>query len=68
MINQTPTPPAWANRLLKWVCPPEFREELLGDLHEQFNDQVAEIGAKKARQRYVLEVIRFVRPYLLRSR
>lgn len=59
------TPPAWADRLLRWLCPPYLVEELLGDLHEQFADQVDEIGEHKARQRYVVEVLTFIRPYFL---
>lgn len=65
---QPPFPPAWADRLITWVCPPDLREELLGDLHEQFAQQVADAGQRKARQLYVLEVLKFVRPYFLKRR
>ncbi|GAB4045873.1 FtsX-like permease family protein [Spirosoma litoris] len=58
-------PPAWADRLLRVVCPPELHEELLGDLHEQFQEQVAQVGESTARRLYVWEVIRFCRPYLI---
>ncbi|MCK8493427.1 permease prefix domain 2-containing transporter [Spirosoma sp. RP8] len=68
MDDKLPTPPAWADRLLKWVCPPELLEELLGDLHEQFAEQVIAVGEQKARQDYLLEVIKFVRPYFIRQR
>lgn len=68
MANNAPTPPAWADRLLTWLCPPALREELLGDLHEQFADQVVQFGERKARQLYSLEVLRFIRPYFLRRR
>ncbi|GAB3494852.1 ABC transporter permease [Spirosoma knui] len=61
-------PPPWADRLLKRVLPADLLEELLGDLHEQFEQQVAEIGAAKARQLYVLEVVKFCRPYFLKRR
>ncbi|WP_232074029.1 ABC transporter permease [Spirosoma aureum] len=68
MANYSPTPPVWADRLLKWLCPPHLLEELLGDLHEQFADQVAQVGELKARQLYVVEVLRFLRPYFISRR
>jgi hypothetical protein len=58
-------PPRWADRLLKRLMPEDLREELLGDLHEQFAQQVAEVGKAQARRNYMLEVIRFCRPYFL---
>ncbi|GAB3494847.1 ABC transporter permease [Spirosoma knui] len=61
-------PPDWANRLLARFIPSDLLEELLGDLHEQFEQQVAEVGAAKARQLYVLEVLKFCRPYFLKRR
>lgn len=61
-------PPRWADRLLSWVCPPELLEELLGDLHEQFFQQLNELGEAKARRLYAWEVIRFCRPYILKRR
>ncbi|GAB4028002.1 FtsX-like permease family protein [Spirosoma gilvum] len=59
-------PPAWADRLLRFICPVELQEELLGDLHEQFEEQVARLGKSTARRRYIWEVIRFCRPYFIR--
>ena len=66
--NPSPLPPAWADRLLTWLCPPYLLEELIGDLHEQFELQVDEVGEQKARQFYILEVITFCRPYFLKRR
>jgi predicted permease len=57
-------PPAWADRLLKRLLP----ADLLGDLHEQFAQQVTEVGDQKARWLYTLEVLRFCRPYFLKRR
>ncbi|GAB3253170.1 ABC transporter permease [Larkinella harenae] len=61
-------PPAWADRFLKAVCPSHLLEELLGDLHEQFADQVDEVGVQQARRLYWLEVVKFCRPYFLKQR
>lgn len=61
-------PPAWADRLLKLFCPEALQEELLGDLHEQFEQQVAELGESTARRLYIGQVIRFCRPYFIARR
>jgi putative ABC transport system permease protein len=66
--DRRPIPPGWADRLLKWICPPHLLEELLGDLHEQFADQVTQFGEVKARRLYVVEVLKFFRPYFLKQR
>lgn len=63
-----PNPPGWANHLLKRLLPADLLEELLGDLHEQFAQQVAEMGEVKARRFYVVEVLKFCRPYFLKRR
>lgn len=71
MSNQSPkdiSPPKWADRLLKAVLPHDLAEELQGDMHEQFEMQVEEIGLKKARLQYIKEVLRFCRPYYLKRR
>ncbi|MCK8496100.1 MULTISPECIES: ABC transporter permease [Spirosoma] len=60
-----PLPPAWADRLLRLICPAELQEELLGDLHEQFKEHVAQLGESTAQRRYIWEVIRFCRPYFI---
>jgi ABC-type antimicrobial peptide transport system permease subunit len=64
-MNPNPQPPKWAGRLLVAVCPPDLTEELLGDLYEQFMEEIAENGETKARRKYVIEVLKFVRPYFL---
>ncbi len=61
----SPLPPLWADRLLRVFCPAELQEELLGDLHEQFEQQVAQFGESTARHLYIGEVIRFCRPYFI---
>ncbi|GAB4047733.1 FtsX-like permease family protein [Spirosoma litoris] len=68
MTKPYPVPPAWADRLVTWFCPDYLQEELLGDLHEQFDLHVEEVGESKARRLYVQEVIKFCRPYFLKRR
>jgi putative ABC transport system permease protein len=62
------SPPEWADKLLKVLLPDDLAEELQGDMHEQFEVQVQELGLTKARWLYVWEVLRFCRPYYLKRR
>ena len=68
MAKYSPPPPRWVDRLLAQFCPPYLLEELLGDLHEQFALQSEAHGEQKARLLYLLEVLRFCRPYYLKRR
>ncbi len=63
-----PSPPKWADKLLRLFLPSDLAEELQGDMHEQFEVQVEEVGLAKARWLYVWEVLRFCRPYYLKRR
>lgn len=63
-----PSPPRWADKLLMAFLPEDLAEELQGDMHEQFEMQVEELGLTKARWLYVWEVLRFCRPYFLKRR
>jgi len=60
-------PPRWAERLLSWYCKPELLEDLQGDLNEYFDRNVKAKGSKKARLIYILDVIKFFRPYTFRK-
>jgi len=68
MNTNSPRPPAWADRLLRRFIPADLVEELLGDLHEQFTQQVVDLGEAKARRLYVFEVLWFCRPYFWQRR
>ena len=43
------TAPKWADKLLSAFLPPDLAEELQGDMYEQFEAQVEELGLTKAR-------------------
>ncbi|MBC7921293.1 MAG: ABC transporter permease [Ferruginibacter sp.] len=60
------SPPRWAEKLLRWRCPENQREEVQGDLHELFHQWVKEAGEKKARRRYIRNVLGFLRPLPVR--
>ncbi|MBA4849338.1 ABC transporter permease [Emticicia sp. BO119] len=61
-------PPKWADKLLMTFLPEDLAEELQGDMHEQFEVQVEEMGLKKAQWLYAFEVLQFCRPYFLKRR
>jgi len=55
------TPPAWADKLLCRICAPHLLETILGDLHEEFNFQVSQVGPRKARLLYYREALGFLK-------
>ncbi|WP_461042048.1 permease prefix domain 2-containing transporter [Spirosoma harenae] len=61
-------PPRLADRLLNWFCAPHLREEVLGDLHERYGLRVRQIGERKARRRYWLDVLAYMRPEFIRRK
>ncbi len=60
-------PPRWAERFLSWYCRPELLEDLQGDLNEYFERNLKTKGSGKARLIYILDVLKFFRPYTLRK-
>src|SRR5258706_9064490 len=62
-------PPKLAITMIGWFCPRSLYETIEGDLIEQFEMDVEEFGVKKAKRRYLWNVIKFFRPgILLRNR
>lgn len=60
--------PIYSNRLLRLlrkVCPPQLYEGIEGDLLEAFEQDVKDIGLRKAESRFTLNVLRFMRPGIL---
>lgn len=60
--------PKGAQRLLTWFCHQYWMNELLGDLDEEFKDNVESIGRRKAVIAYYWQVILLVRPHILKKR
>ncbi len=65
--NNYTSPPIWMLRFFRWFCHPAFVEDIEGDLHERFALLIEEMGLRKARRRFVLEVLLLFRPGLIRS-
>ncbi|GAB5523337.1 MAG: ABC transporter permease [Roseivirga sp.] len=60
-------PPRLAQRFLFWFCKPELVEDIAGDLEEDFNDFVTKYSPGRARLKYWLAVLRFLRPFAVRK-
>jgi len=60
-----PSPPGFFQKFLEWFCPPALYEGIEGDLLEEFDADVELLGERRARGRYVFNVIRFFRPEII---
>ena len=65
--SQNNSPPKWATKLLSWYCKDGLLEEIQGDINEEFYLQLKTEGYKKARFAYVIQVLRFFRPFAVTS-
>ena len=60
-----PIPPQWAEKLLALSLPAEFREQMIGDLHEEFQQQqVPSHGVLKAHCWYYSQMLQSIYVYL----
>ncbi len=64
--TQSPEAPERALRFFRWFCHPDFQEDIEGDLMERFDDRIEELGMKRARRRFVWDVVTLLRPNLIR--
>lgn len=60
-------PPRFAQRFLRWYCKPKLLEYLEGDIEEDFIKTFQKSGARSARIKYTLDVLRFFRPFAIRK-
>ena len=65
MANSNPS--RFWTRLMKFFCDESYYEELQGDLEEKFHLNVEAKGLKKAKAIYRNEVIKMMRPSVLKS-
>lgn len=65
--NNYTSPPIWMLRFFRWFCHPAFVEDIEGDLHERYALLIEEMGLRKARFRFVIEVLLLFRPGLIKS-
>lgn len=60
-------PPRLFVRFFQWYCRPYLQEAILGDMEEQFDEDVQQFGSLRANRRFIWTVLRFFRPGITRS-
>lgn len=58
-------PPQIFLRLFRWFCHPDFREEIEGDLFEQYERNTRQFGRQKANRFFIKEVVLLFKPALI---
>lgn len=59
--------PKTFTRFFKWYCKPHLQEQILGDLEEQFEEDIKNLGLTKAKRKFGWNVIRFFRPDIIKT-
>jgi putative ABC transport system permease protein len=60
-------PPQWPLKVLRFFIKKEYLEEIEGDMEELFYDNVGQMSLKKARRIYSREVLKLLRPVLVKK-
>jgi ABC-type antimicrobial peptide transport system permease subunit len=61
-------PPRWATVLLRYLCAPHLLEEIEGDLEEEFDYQIEQVGVRRARLGYIRNVFGFMKPFAVKRK
>ena len=59
-------PPKWPLRFFRWFCRPEMVEDIEGDLVERFNSNIQATKTRRAKWRFIWQVVLLVRPGIVR--
>lgn len=59
-------PPKWLLRFFRWFCHPDYVEDIEGDLCERFALGMEKTGLRKARLKFLVEVLLLFRPGIIR--
>lgn len=60
-------PPLWSLRFLRFFVKKDFLEEIEGDMEELFSENLEQYSIKKSRRLYNREIIKLLRPALVRG-
>ncbi len=60
-------PPQWPVKFLRFFLKKEYLEEIEGDMEEIFFENAERFSLRKAKRLYVLEMIRLLRPNLIKN-
>ncbi len=63
--ERTSAPPGWAIRFIRWFCPEDLQEGIIGDLLEEFDQDVADRSLRLARWRFTWSALRFFHPSII---
>jgi putative ABC transport system permease protein len=66
-LEREARPPQWPLKFLRFFLKKEYVEEIEGDLEEIFYDQVETFSINKAKRIYTWEVLKLLRPILLKN-
>lgn len=67
MNQHDSSPPKWPLKILRFFVKKEYLEEIEGDMEELFRDNVEQRSFRKARRMYVWELLRLLRPVLMKN-
>ncbi len=65
METNKPIPPKSAQRFLNWFLRDDLAEEVQGDLDEQFSSTLGKTSLFKAKLKYWLQVLNYLRPFAI---
>lgn len=60
------SPPHWLLRFFRWFCHPDYVEDIEGDLRERYAGSTEKAGIRKARWRFLIEVLLLFRPGIIK--
>lgn len=58
-------PPSWAMKVFRFICHPDFQEEIEGDLLENYQADIKKYGKNIALRRFYIELLSVLRPNLI---
>lgn len=61
------TPPKWPLRFLRLFVKKDYLEEIEGDMEEEFNENLALYPVRRAKGKYMLEVVKLLRPVIIKK-
>ena len=65
-MHDTPPPklpPKWAENFFLWYCKESEADMLLGDMYELYQERIEEGGVKRAKRRFIWDVLTLFRPF-----
>ena len=65
MKNNPSQPPRWITALVRKYCSDFYRDEVIGDMLEAYDQRARGYGVRHANWRYFLDALRYCRPYII---